>query len=101
MLVPDEKNRAERSPDEEYRDENVYGARPAPEKVVRLGLVRAQGWLYLLDAELAVRRAARDPETDELGEPELVQQIEHVRELGFFYFLDADGDLARLAPRSQ
>lgn len=82
--------------DENKRDENVYGRKPVVEKVVRLGLKRAKGFLYLLDAELCVLRAARDPDTDELAEPELVLRIEHVRQQGYFYFLDADGDLARL-----
>jgi hypothetical protein len=96
--VPDEKKRGEDQRALRHGDENVYGAKPAPEKVVRLGLVRAKGFLYLLDAELTVLRAARDPDTDELAEPELVQRIGHVREAGWFYFLDADGDLARLPP---
>lgn len=102
--MPHEKHHDEGRPDDQQhdpnrRDENVYGAKPRPEKVVRLGLVRAKGFLYLLDAELTVLRAARDPETDELSAPEPVQRIEHVREAGWFYFLDADGDLARLPPR--
>lgn len=96
--MPDEKKRGEKNRDRRQPDDNVYGAKPAPEKVVRLGLVRAKGFLYLLDAELSVLRAARDPETDELSEPELVQRIELAREAGWFYFLDADGDLARLPP---
>jgi hypothetical protein len=83
-------------PGEKNSDENVYGHKPAPEKVARLGLVRAKGFLYLLDADLTILRAARDKETDELSEPETVQRIEHVREAGFFYFLDAEGDLSRI-----
>ena len=81
--------------DEKNRDDNVYGVRRAPEKVARLGLVRAKDHLYLLDAELCVLRVPRDPKTGALGEPELVSKVEHVRERGFFYFLDAEGDLAR------
>lgn len=77
-------------------DEGVYGVRPRAEKVARLGVVRAQGFVYLLDAELSVLRSARDPETKELGEPELVARVEHAREAGWFYFLDAEGDVARL-----
>lgn len=89
--MTDAKNRASTP-----ADENVYGVRPLPEKVARLGLVRAKGYLYLLDAELCVLRAPRDPKTGELGEAELVQRIEHARAQGYFYFLDADGDLSRL-----
>ncbi|MCC7070223.1 MAG: hypothetical protein IT383_02805 [Deltaproteobacteria bacterium] len=76
-------------------DESVYGARPHAEKVARLGVVRAKGYLYVLDVELSVVRSALDPESRELGEPELVVRVEHAREEGWFYFLDADGDLAR------
>lgn len=99
--MPDGKKHGASNRDQRHGDENVYGAKLAPEKVVRLGLERAKGFLYLLDAELTVLRAARDPETDELAEPELVQRIEHVREAGWFYFLDADGDLARLRASGQ
>jgi len=81
---------------ENNRDENVYGCKPTVEKVMRLGLKRAKGFVYVLDAELCVLRAARDPDSDELAEPELVLRIEHARQHGYFYFLDADGDLARL-----
>lgn len=79
-----------------HADENVYGLRARPEKVKQLGIKRAKGFLYVLDAELCVLRAARDPDTDELAEPELVLRSEVAREPGWFYFLDPDGDLARL-----
>ncbi len=76
-------------------DEIAYGVRPRAEKVARLGVVRAKGFVYLLDAELCVLRSARDPKTKELAEPELVARVAHTREAGWFYFLDAEGDVAR------
>jgi hypothetical protein len=78
-------------------DDEIAFRRPPeerPEKVERLGIVRDEGFYYLLGADLEVVRVPAD--VDDPTPAYVIARPEHQRRAGFFYFLDPDGDIARI-----
>ena len=65
-----------------------------PRKEVRLGLPREPGFVYFVDPDGDVARAALG--ATRLGVPRKVARLGVARDPAYLYFIDADGDVARV-----
>ena len=65
------------------------------EKVQKVGVDRAMGFLYYIDKQGDVSRAKMARGGKKGGKPEKVQKLGLKKEKGFLYFLDKKGDVSR------
>jgi hypothetical protein len=66
----------------------------ASRKAVRLGIAREKGFVYFIDTDGDVARAALG--ATRLGVPRKVTSLGLARDPAYLYFIDADGDVARV-----
>ena len=65
------------------------------EKVQKVGVERATGFLYYIDKQGDVSRAKMARGGKKGGKPEKVQKVGLKKEKGFLYYLDKKGDISR------
>jgi len=65
------------------------------QKVAKVGLKRADGFLYFIDKQGDVSRAKMARGGKKGGRPEKVKKVGVKKEKGFLYFLDKQGDVSR------
>mgnify|MGYP001579412530 CR=1 FL=1 len=65
------------------------------EKVQKVGVERANGFLYYIDKQGDVSRAKMARGGKKGGKPEKVQKVGLKKETGYLYYLDKKGDISR------
>lgn len=65
------------------------------EKVQKVGVARANGFLYYIDKQGDVSRAKMARGGKKGGKPEKVAKLGIKKESGYLYFLDKKGDVSR------
>ena len=65
------------------------------QKVAKVGVKRAEGYLYFIDKGGDVSRAKMARGGKKGGKPEKVTKAGVKKEKGFLYFLDKQGDVSR------
>jgi len=65
------------------------------EKVTKVGVSRAQGFLYYIDKQGDISRAKMARGGKKGGKPEKVQKVGLKKEKGYLYYLDKKGDVSR------
>ncbi|OGR83970.1 MAG: hypothetical protein A3A86_05540 [Elusimicrobia bacterium RIFCSPLOWO2_01_FULL_60_11] len=65
------------------------------QKVAKVGVKRAEGYLYFIDKGGDVSRAKMARGGKKGGKPEKVTKAGVKKEKGYLYFLDKQGDVAR------
>ena len=65
------------------------------QKVMKVGVKRAKGYLYYLDKQGNVSRAKMARGGKKGGKPEKVQKVGVKKEKGYLYYLDKKGDISR------
>ena len=65
------------------------------QKVAKVGVKRAEGYLYFIDKGGDVSRAKMARGGKKGGKPEKVAKAGVKKEKGYLYFLDKQGDVAR------
>lgn len=65
------------------------------QKVEKVGVKRADGFLYFIDKQGDVSRAKMARGGKKGGKPEKVHKVGLKKEKGFLYFLDKQGDVSR------
>ena len=63
------------------------------EKVLKLGLKKEKGYLYVINKDGIIRK---DLKTASTGEWELVMELEIKIDNNYHYLLDKDGDIKRI-----
>ena len=65
------------------------------EKLQKVGIKRAEGYLYYIDKQGDVSRAKMARGGKKGGKAEKVQKAGIKKESGYLYFLDKNGDISR------
>ena len=65
------------------------------EKVQKVGVERATGFLYYIDKQGDISRAKMARGGKKGGKPEKVQKVGIKKESGYLYYLDKKGDVSR------
>ena len=65
------------------------------EKVTKVGVKRAEGYLYYIDKQGDVSRAKMARGGKKGGKPEKVAKVGVKKQDGYLYFLDKKGDVSR------
>jgi hypothetical protein len=65
------------------------------EKVQKVGIERAQGYLYYIDKQGDVSRAKMARGGKKGGKPEKISKTGIKKQGGYLYFLDKKGDISR------
>jgi hypothetical protein len=65
------------------------------QKIAKVGVKRAEGFLYFIDKQGDVSRAKMARGGKKGGKPEKVTKVGVKKEKGFLYFLDKQGDVSR------
>ncbi len=65
------------------------------QKVAKVGVKRAKGYLYYLDKQGNVSRAKMARGGKKGGKPEKVAKVGVKRAEGYLYFIDKQGDVSR------
>ena len=65
------------------------------EKVQKVGVTRANGFLYYIDKQGDISRAKMARGGKKGGKTEKVEKVGIKKEKGFLYFLDKKGDISR------
>jgi len=67
------------------------------EKVAKAGVKKASGYLYFIDKDGDVSRAAmaRGRKKGKKGKPEKVAKVGVKKQKGYLYFVDGKGDVSR------
>ena len=64
------------------------------EKVTKVGIKRAKGYLYYLDKHGDISRAQMARGGKKGGKPEKVTKVGIKRKVGYLYFIDKQGDIS-------
>jgi hypothetical protein len=65
------------------------------EKVTKVGITRASGYLYYIDKQGDVSRAKMARGGKKGGKPEKVHKVGVKKQTGYLYYLDKKGDVSR------